>query len=399
MKPPVLLLLILFISLFKVSIFGYVLVSDICLVLFCLYILCFKSGMIGVIVYQSQRGAGLCALLFLIANAISILFNMTFSHDLNFSLVASVVSWIHLLMFVLFFYFALTYFRSLSQFDLQVALLKIATVLTAFAWIRYLLVQIGVFDPVLNEIYKGRGHIVLVGIFNEPAHLSIFLSLVVAFLQFSAPRLWIHYKLLFCITIVMTFSLSGYLLLFLVVLLFLIFEQQMKVLRFSILIVITAVVSAVLLTDNPVSSRLFKTLAMTDSSSSIRLVGSWFAVMNFEELWQFVLGIGLGNYNTFIELNDAQEKLGNLGSWNILSYVMSTSGFIGLIWFLAILYFLARANIRFFTVFALALFAYGELAGPTFWLFLALGIASKRSFRPALNDENRPDQNFKNLKV
>lgn len=113
-----------------------------------------------------------------------------------------------------------------------------------------------------------------------------------------------------------------------------------------------------------------------DSSAFLRVSGGW--IMAAELVAERPLtGVGLGQFDLGVQA--LRERLpaahllgGGIQGWNALSYVLGTTGLLGLAAFLYLLWRALRAQPVASAVFALGLFADGTVLGPAFWVFLAL---------------------------
>lgn len=113
-----------------------------------------------------------------------------------------------------------------------------------------------------------------------------------------------------------------------------------------------------------------------DSSASLRVAGGW--VMATQLARQRPLtGVGLGQFDVGVEalrarLPAAHLLGGSIQGWNALTYVLGTTGVIGLTAFVWLLWRALRVQPLAAPVFCLGLFADGTVLGVAFWVFLAL---------------------------
>ncbi len=113
-----------------------------------------------------------------------------------------------------------------------------------------------------------------------------------------------------------------------------------------------------------------------DSSAFLRVSGGW--VMARELLAARPLtGVGLGQFDVAVAAR--RERLpaahllgGSIQGWNVLSYVLGTTGVLGLLAFLGLCWSALRPQPWAAPVFVLGLFADGTLLAPAFWVLLAL---------------------------
>jgi len=251
---------------------------------------------------------------------------------------------------------------------------------------QYLLLLFSISSPDVADLYKGRGQFVLRGLFSEPAHYSIYISLSIGFLLFYAERLRMNTVLLFgflFLTIVLSKSLSGIALLLITVIIFMFDRISFK--KMLGIVVCMLIILIYILVDGSVLERLERTFSLTDSSSAARLIGSWLVVLSFDEWWQFLFGIGIGNYEAFLS-QSIVKLLGdvpfdNFKTWNVLAYIFSTGGLVALAFFSASILKLKQYSKRYLLIFTASLFAHGYLFGPFFWLFLAIGVSRNKQIK------------------
>jgi len=113
-----------------------------------------------------------------------------------------------------------------------------------------------------------------------------------------------------------------------------------------------------------------------DSSAFLRVAGGW--IMAAELVAERPLtGVGLGQFDLGVEalrthLPAAHLLGGSIQGWNALTYVLGTTGLLGLATFLHLLWRALRTQPAAASVFVLGLFADGTVLGAAFWVFLAL---------------------------
>jgi hypothetical protein len=136
---------------------------------------------------------------------------------------------------------------------------------------------------------------------------------------------------------------------------------------------------------SPLGSTLHRTVVVRvqkmaagglDSSAFLRVAGGWIMAGRLAAE-RPLTGVGLGQFDLGVEalrarLPAAHLLGGSIQSWNALTYVLGTTGLLGLGAFLHLLWRALRQRPAAAAVFALGLFADGTVLGPAFWVFLAL---------------------------
>jgi O-antigen ligase len=113
-----------------------------------------------------------------------------------------------------------------------------------------------------------------------------------------------------------------------------------------------------------------------DASARMRVVGNW--QMTYRLLEENpVLGVGLGNYDVMAGelqafLFEGHFSVVNSQGWNAFAYVLATLGVPGLLLFLALLVSAFRGRGRLALPFVLGMFADGTVLGAAFWVFFTL---------------------------
>ncbi len=113
-----------------------------------------------------------------------------------------------------------------------------------------------------------------------------------------------------------------------------------------------------------------------DSSAFLRVSGGWTMATQLAAT-RPLTGVGLGQFDVAVAARRAQLPAahllgGSIQGWNALSYVLGTTGALGMLAFVALLWRALRAQPWAAPVFVLGLFADGTLLAPAFWILLAL---------------------------
>jgi hypothetical protein len=90
-----------------------------------------------------------------------------------------------------------------------------------------------------------------------------------------------------------------------------------------------------------------------------------------------VTGVGLGNFDVRVTqvapLTPGGHMIDqNVQGWNALAYVLATTGTVGLVLFVLLVYAALRPQPALALVFLIGMFADGTVLGPAFWTFLVL---------------------------
>jgi len=205
-------------------------------------------------------------------------------------------------------------------------------------------------------------------IYSEPAHFSIYINLLYAYLLHNNIRLklWVH--LLIIGTVGFTLALSGIGLLVLNYFLLSIKNKVVKTKK-AILITLGSVgILAIIINNVYVMTRIGNIISLTDGSGTKRLLGGFELAKEFP-----FYGIGIGNLeNFYYSLNKTFEYATSWTIQNIIPIILSYSGIVGLILFLAFLYQLNKNNI-FLGIFLFGtFFTTGYFNTTPFWFFLIL---------------------------
>jgi hypothetical protein len=223
------------------------------------------------------------------------------------------------------------------------------------------------------------------GLASEPSRLAYLQSMALAYLLLK-PGARVHFGLrlaLMLLSLLLTFSLTGYL--FLIPILALALYDRWRAGRLQLrrrgLVLAAALVLALL----PLAPTVYRTVVVRamrsvsgagDTSSFLRVQGNWKMTYYLLETSP-VLGVGLGNFDVVAWDLRAFIFQGYLigkdtQGWNVFAYVLATLGVPGVLLLLAMLASAFRGRARLAIPFVLGMFADGTFLGAAFWLFLAL---------------------------
>lgn len=202
-------------------------------------------------------------------------------------------------------------------------------------------------------------------IYAEPAHFSIHINLLYAYLLHNKIRLklWVH--LLIIGTVGFTLALSGIGLLVLNYFLLSIKNNVIKTKKALLYSIVFIGLLAIIISNNFIVTRIAGIIHLTDTK---RLLGGFELAKDFP-----FYGIGIGNLeNFYYSLNKTFEHATSWTIQNIIPIILSYSGIGGLILFLSFLYQLNKNNI-FLGIFLFgAFFTTGAFNATSIWLFLIL---------------------------
>lgn len=219
-----------------------------------------------------------------------------------------------------------------------------------------------------DSMISYRGVFRIKSIYSEPAHFSIYINLLYAYLLHNNIRLklWVH--LLIIGTVGFTLALSG---IGLLVLNYFLLSIKNKVVKTKKAIVITlgfVGILAIIINNVYVTTRIGNIISLTDGSGTKRLLGGFELAKEFP-----FYGIGIGGLrNFYYSLNKTFEYATSWTIQNIIPIILSYSGIVGLILFLVFLYQLNKNNV-FLGIFLFGtFFTWGYFNTTPFWLFLIL---------------------------
>jgi len=223
------------------------------------------------------------------------------------------------------------------------------------------------------------------GLASEPSRLGYLQSMALAYLLL-APGAGVRFGLrllLVLLSLLLTFSLTAYLLL-LPILALTLYDRwragRLEVRRRGLLLA-----AALVLLVLPLAPTLYRTVVVramrsmsgtADTSTFLRVLGNWKITYYLLETSP-VVGVGLGNFDVVAWDLRAFIFEGYLigkdtQGWNVFAYVLATLGVPGLLLLLGMLASALRARGRLALPFVLGMFADGTFLGAAFWLFLAL---------------------------
>jgi len=223
------------------------------------------------------------------------------------------------------------------------------------------------------------------GLALEPSRLGYLQSMALAYLLLKPGvevRLGLRLALIL-VSLLLTFSLTAYLLLLPILGLALLARWragQLGLRRRGL-----ALAAGVLLVLLPLAPTIYRTVVKRavrsvsgsgDTSSWLRVHGNWKMTYYLLET-NPVVGVGLGNFDVVAWDMRAFLFQGYLigkdtQGWNVFAYVLATTGVPGLLLLLAMLVSAFRARGRLAAPFVLGMFADGTFLGAAYWLFFAL---------------------------
>lgn len=231
------------------------------------------------------------------------------------------------------------------------------------------------------------------GTAGEPAWYALFqvLGLGAVTLSRGERPVSIGRGLLIVASILLTFSLTGYALLALLLVLVLSFRRQAvawqrEKRKLAVMAAIALVIPIAFLAARPEISRQLVDMAagklQPKRSGAVRLVGSWQAATDLYEMAPLT-GVGLGNFDVGFPLirpglTMAREIDPDAQGWNMAAYLLATTGVPGLLCLVALILCILRRNVYLGTLLVAVPFADGTFLGPVFWLFYTIFAAPDR---------------------
>lgn len=223
------------------------------------------------------------------------------------------------------------------------------------------------------------------GLTSEPSKLGYLQAMALAYLLLKpGPRG--HFGVRFAVillSLLLSFSLTAYLLLAPIAVVA--FFDRWRSGRIQLRRQAVAVAAAMVILLVPIAPTAYQTIVVramrsltgaADSSSFLRVQGNWKMTYFLLETSP-VVGVGLGNFDivawdlrAFIFQGFLIEK--ETQGWNVLAYVLATTGLPGLLLLLGMLGSALRGRPGLALAFVLGMFADGTFLGAAYWLFLAL---------------------------
>ncbi len=250
---------------------------------------------------------------------------------------------------------------------------------------------------IANNYYRGSDWVVAKGIFSEPSSMGIFLNLGLAYLWhtigFFKERVGAVKYSVIILSIILTFSLTSYVLLFANLILLVKGRRNKELLKLSVLavgvvIIVLFAVNGFELLERAISDRILeKVMSGTDNSTMVRLLGSWEVPLIIIQKHP-ILGVGLGNIGTFSEEIKGSLVYGLYGDdgYIVFAYVLGSLGIAGLIIFGGMLAILMKRNKKSGLIYLLSLFAHGGFVEPVIWIYYALYVNKKNEVY--VNEQN-----------
>ena len=189
--------------------------------------------------------------------------------------------------------------------------------------------------------------------------------------------------LLILLSLMMSFSLTAYAMLVPIAVLAVFDRWRSGSLRLRRKALVAAAVTLLLIA--PIAPTVYSTVVVramrsftgaSDTSSFLRVQGNWRMTYYLLETSP-VVGVGLGNFDivawdlrAFIFQGYLIER--ETQGWNVLAYVLATTGLPGLVLLLCMVVSAFRGHGRLALPFFLGMFADGTFLGAAYWVFLAL---------------------------
>lgn len=223
-------------------------------------------------------------------------------------------------------------------------------------------------DGGYKAMYSYNNQFRIKSIFSEPAHFSIYINVIYAYLLHYKHNLRKRLHGLVIISTFLSFSLSGIVLLLtnFILLFGNIFDNK----RITITILIFFLLFSILVFQNDyIIYRMDRLSSLSEYSSADRLLGSWELAFNAP-----FYGVGVGNIVNYNKHSNFKFKFvkPDRKVHNIFAAILSSSGLLGLIMFLIFYFILIRKNFKFGIFLFISGFAWGKFNATPFWFFLIL---------------------------
>jgi hypothetical protein len=248
-------------------------------------------------------------------------------------------------------------------------------------------------SPLAASYFRGDVFIRARGLFSEPSFLGIFQTVGLSLLLLDGHvwqrKMWI--LLVIIVSILLTFSFSSAALLLVVLILLRSNTHRTvakltprRIVRFAFQgVILVSLVVGILSTsvtrqtvETAIFARARDLLSGEDVSGMGRLVGSYETV-NMMLRESPIIGTGLGGLGASLESNAGSLNLAQMlilqdaEAWNMLVYVFSSLGILGLL-ILVMMLFLLWQNSTAAWVLLASMFASGAFLGPLFWIHVSL---------------------------
>jgi hypothetical protein len=222
----------------------------------------------------------------------------------------------------------------------------------------------------LDSMISYGGQFRIRSIFSEPAHFSIYLTILYFYLvKVKKATPFVH--ILVFISVILTLSMGGLALLILVYFINflrnLVHQGNFKVITCAVLGILIFGLFA--FTNDYITSRISNISSLKEGSATTRLLGGWEYALNTP-----VSGIGFGNVENYYNQNLVSEDLsyakGNVHNILALTYIIS--GVVGLFLFVLFILLLFQKSV-YSTLFIFAtFFAWGAFNTTNLWFILIL---------------------------
>lgn len=256
-----------------------------------------------------------------------------------------------------------------------------------------------VYHNAVLSVIRATSNIRSYGIFREPGIFAIFLLFALYILLFEKANYKIRYVFIYVIAIILTFSTTGYLLLGMMLLVYIIMKRDTNKVNKTFLLIasLTALISMLILTDLLYSdSRVFDKLNSLTTGSAGARIDSFF--MNFRILLDYPL-FGAGAYKVsdlFLENSMKHNTNTFLGMFS--SYGVIFSGIVLYSYY----FFLKQKNniiisISIFLLFFLMLSSESLLNNVVFYIIAFYGITAFDSI--TVHNRNIMDEIHRNNEI
>lgn len=209
--------------------------------------------------------------------------------------------------------------------------------------------------------------------YSEPAHFAVHLSMLFSLLCFNKSRKMPTYlHLVYIIGIICANSISGY---GIMIILYVVFLISFKSYNKALLMIIGGIGSVIgvvslILTNDYLRGRLINLFLLKDNSGVVRTVGG-FQFLKYIPWY----GVGIGNNATFYSSMTEIDSFWFSGSgefYNNILLSIITMGYIGMFGFILYQYLVLKKDIKLFIALMITHFGWGKLWVTPLWVFLMI---------------------------
>lgn len=271
------------------------------------------------------------------------------------------------------------YYKKLNPILIATTINYNIYMLLIYSTFKYISLYTGLITPESLDFYRqyDKFPLIIRGFFNEPSHYAIAIILLITIKIFLLKQTinsknYILY-IFIIISIALTYSITAYVLISLVAILYLFEHKRKYLLYIGLLFILTLLLSLFLINfidDNLIIARFIRILSGNDGSANYRLTATWLLFPALENIHNLLFGVGVGNMDIYslTVLNFQQKFIGV----NVFANILFSSGLAGFLSICLIFSITLKNNASTLMIFCIICFTHGYLIGP--FLFPIIGI-------------------------